>query len=327
MLLPFGNDAHEIVVFDPASVRSAHAAFDPALTGENDLTAAIRHGGETPRRDDFVTPELPGWESNTTGDLAYWDGKPIRMKWGFHDVGGNVRHGAGLLHLIANGRDKPSRSAPDVANGDEAENVARMLVKLLPMVTQKFAQFARRGEKFGLSSPRMPGGVIVEDMGDYWGVVSMATPAMKANWGDGETTSRPVAWSSGFGERPAWEASSPVPKTAQAFTDRGSADAPSLQSKGQRVSLNKIDTALNFTKNEAEISHRETARCTVLVGRHNLHGSMLKNTRISLGTRRTKHQILTERGEASASLMLAFGIQMKPHSQNNALEAQKFAWR
>lgn len=200
-----------------------------------------------------------------------------------------------------------------------------MLVKLLPMVTQKFA---RRGEKFGLSSPRMPGGVIVEDMGDYWGVVSMATPAMKANWGDGETTSRPVAWSSGFGERPAWEASSPVPKTAQAFTDRGSADAPSLQSKGQRVSLDEIDTALNFTKNEAEISHRrETARCAVLVRKHNLHGSMLKNTRISLGTRRTKHQILTERGEASASLMLAFGIQMKPHSQNNALEAQKFASR
>jgi len=125
-------------------------------------------------KNDFIIPETPEFAGNETGDLAYLDGKPIRLTTGAHY---GSHRGFGIVKL-AGEADASKRREPPSYTEDRAENFARHVVAV---ANSADAQFAEDGKTI-IRSSRMKEALVLEDMGDYFSITSLR-PAEKVVWG------------------------------------------------------------------------------------------------------------------------------------------------
>lgn len=182
---------HNYVIFDDADVTVKAKFARRHLRGNGRRTAH-----------DFVTPEVPEFDGNTTGDLAYIeksgrgvDPLPIRV------VSGQSRgahRGFGMEHLGAEVAANPAR-LPSINTGDLAEDLARDLLN----ITRTASSIHVDGNRFVLVSRASNKAAILQrvadaERGDYYSVVT-TVPAgnVQAKWGSpiwaGQGLVRPFA--------------------------------------------------------------------------------------------------------------------------------------
>lgn len=164
----------------------------------------------TPYRsdNDFIVPETPEFEGNTSGDLAQMPAAaakagiqalPIRLHVG---RAVDVHRGFGIEH-IADSANRDSRREAPVATGDRAEDTTRHIVN----VARSFNEIYQDGKRYILRSARHREALVVEprtarDGSDYYSIITTMPAKDAGKYG------RPV-WT---GRRPA-EGSPPLAAT------------------------------------------------------------------------------------------------------------------
>jgi len=133
---------------------------------------------------DFVIPETPEFSGNMTGDLAYIDGKPIRLPVGvYRGYAHGMNRGYGLNKLAGTADRDTSREPPSYTS-DRAENFLRHVVAIANSTNEMYEDSGSRAkETFVIRSSRMREALVIEDRGDHF-VIESVRPADKNVWGN-----------------------------------------------------------------------------------------------------------------------------------------------
>lgn len=122
----------------------------------------------------FVVPETDAYTNDQSlVDLAYFNGKPIRLQIGSH------KGKYGIMHLLGNAAENKARQADSVTD-DDAENMARDVVRLLGQ--QTLIGHVEEGGKYVLRSPLIGKSLIIRDAGSFW-TVQTVLPSAENKWG------------------------------------------------------------------------------------------------------------------------------------------------
>lgn len=182
------DDSHEamLVVFDPTKIKSAtgnRGTFDGsnpdirystrrAINGEFDANA-------------FIAPDIEPWLSNKQlVDLAFVDGKPIRLNVGYDNGPGS---GKGAVHLVANAERGNGRRNLDQVTDDDGENVVRTVLNAL--AKQGASLHKDKNGSYALRVILANKSLILADQGDHYNIITML-PSAKNKWGDAEWVGR-----------------------------------------------------------------------------------------------------------------------------------------
>ena len=123
----------------------------------------------------FVVPEVEPYLSNgSLVDLAYLDGKPVRLKVGKHE------RRFGLMHLLGNWAENGLRKWSSITE-DDAENVARGVLEL--MSSKETVSGYGVGGKLQLAYKLSGKTLVLEDRGSEWSIVTVLPTADAKNWG------------------------------------------------------------------------------------------------------------------------------------------------
>jgi len=133
---------------------------------------------------DFVIPETPEFSGNMTGDLAYIDGKPIRLPVGvYRGYAHGMNRGYGLNKLAGTADRDTSREPPSYTS-DRAENFLRHVVAIANSTNEMYEDSGSRAkETFVIRSSRMREALVIEDRGDHF-VIESVRHADKNVWGN-----------------------------------------------------------------------------------------------------------------------------------------------
>jgi len=180
-----GHKGNTWVAFSPTQIKSAISNTGEFSADNPDIRYSYRralNGDFSPR--DYVVPQMEPWESNKQlVDLAYVNGKPIRLQVG-KDYGAGS--GSGAQHIVANSiRD--SRRPLDKITDDVGENAVRTVLNVLGSYGATL-----HDNKLGTILLRVPlakKAFVLKDRGSYYSIVTLLSNANNVE-GNAEWTGR-----------------------------------------------------------------------------------------------------------------------------------------
>ncbi len=141
-----------------------------------------RSGVMTAEADKYIVPEVEPYLSNTgLLDLAYLDGKPVRIQVGRHE--GKI----GLLHLLGNWA-ADNRRKWDSLTDDDAENVARGVLNLFG--SKETIKGHLVDGRMHLVYKMAGKTVVLAPKGGFWTVITFLPHADSAKFGDSDWRGR-----------------------------------------------------------------------------------------------------------------------------------------
>lgn len=174
------------VIFDSNQAKSATQNVGTFSTTNDDLRYSTRRAinGEFDANA-FLAPDIEPWLSNKQlVDLAFVDGKPIRLNVGYDNGPGS---GKGAVHLVANVARGNGRRNLDQVTDDDGENVVRTVLNTL--AKQGASLHKDKNGSYALRVSLADKALILADQGDHYNIITML-PSAKNKWGDAEWVGR-----------------------------------------------------------------------------------------------------------------------------------------
>ena len=208
---------------DPEGRKRAIAKFKDLMFSRR----LYRRDSSKPADHDFIVPETPEFEDNTTGDLGYSprsaedigiEQLPIRLTVGRVFA---PHKGFGIMHLYEEGLANRRRAVPEYTD-DPAENYARHVA----MIARSFNEIYTEDNKIIFRSARTREALVTEVHFDkesgteYYSVVSLM-PSQHSIWGDS-------VWRAGRASSPADRTPKPASPTPSPGQQSGQPGRESL---------------------------------------------------------------------------------------------------
>ena len=174
---PFGQQEQKGFTITPAMAAKVTNEGLPLFS----LRRALNGEHNT---DDHLVPETPLYLNNPDlVDLAYANGKPIRLNVGADNGPGS---GRGALHLIATAEREKGRALDQVTD-DEGENVVRTVLRVLGSGSASLHW--QSGYGHALRFPLADKTLILKDNRDHYSLITML-PSARNKWGTSDWTGR-----------------------------------------------------------------------------------------------------------------------------------------
>lgn len=220
-----------------AGLRAKAAQIERVQEGREAMAFSFKRAFSGQYEDrQFIVPETAAYlNDESLVDLAYFNGKPIRLQVGSHGKK------YGIMHLLGNAAESTGRTFDNVTN-DDAENAALGVIDLLKRKDLR----EHNDGSLVLRSLLAKRAVVLNDVGDFY-TVTTVRPAVDNKWGDG---ARIAAGRLTFpADAELGAATSEMGRTG----DKGQAPAPN----GREVISTKFNPSAVGVKRQAEVTTKK----------------------------------------------------------------------